>query len=109
MPDTKPTAEELFDLATDTIDEYATRDSDFTDLERYYFLDLGKEDKASEEEGIEVVRLPYGTNAVDLVQDLLSDADLGIVVPAAGEGKQKKALADDTEKYLHSILHQSEM
>ena len=108
MPEGKPRAEELFDLAKDTVDEHGIRDDLFTDLERYYFLDLGKGDGEAEQEGIEVVHLPYGTNAIDLIQDLLSDADLGLTVPAAGEGKMKKQLADDTEKYLLSVLHQSE-
>lgn len=108
MAEGKPKAQDLFELAEDTIGEYGTRDSLFTDLEKYYFLDLDKKDKAAEEEGIEVVRLPYGTNAIDLVQDLLGDAELGITVPAASEGKRAKALADTAEKYLLAILHQSE-
>jgi len=31
-----------------------------------------------------------------------------LIVPALGEGKQKKAFADDCEKYLLAVLHQSE-
>ena len=108
MPDTKPTAENLFDLADDTIDEYADRDTMFDDLEEYYYRDGTKEDKAADEEGIEVVRLPYAENTINLIQDLLAGTELNVTVPASGEGKQKKALADDTEKYLHAILHQSE-
>ena len=104
----KPTAEKLYELATDTITEYGERDTMFTDLERYYFLDQEKEGKEGQEEGIEVVHLPYGTGAVDLVQDLFGDAELGLVVPASGEGKKKKALADTVEKYLLSVMHQSE-
>ena len=108
MADTKPKAEELLDLANDTIEEYGERDTLFDGLEKYYFLDQEKEDKASNEEGIEVVHLPYGTNAIDLIQDLLSDTEPGLVVPASGEGKQKKTLADTCEKYLLAVMHQSE-
>lgn len=108
MPEGKPKADELLELAEDTIDEYGSRDTMFSDLEKYYFLDQDKADKAADEEGIEVVRLPYGTNAIDLIQDLLGDAELGIVVPAASEGKRAKALADSAEKYLLAVMHQSE-
>lgn len=104
----KPKATELYELTEDTISTYGTRDSAFDALEEYYFLDQAKKDQEAAEEGIEVVRLPYGTNAIDLVQDLLSGTEPGIVVPAAAEGKRAKDLADTAEKYLLAVLHQSE-
>jgi len=103
-----PTAEELLELAKETIKEHGQRDTMFTDLEPYYFLDKEKEDGSGAAEGVEVVHLPHGTNAVDLVQDLLADTEPGIAVPASGEGPTRKKLADTTEKYLLAVMHQSE-
>lgn len=107
MPEGKPKATDLLELATDTIAEYGSRDTMFSELEGYYFPEE-RQSKESDEEGIEVVRLPYATNAIDLVQDLLGDAELGIVVPAASEGKNAKKLADTAEKYLLALMQQSE-
>lgn len=104
----KPSAEELYGLADDTIAEYATRDTIFDELERYYFLELDKEDKAALEEGVEVVHLPYASNAIDLVQDLVVDAALTLAVPAMATGPTAKQFADTAEKYILSIIQQSE-
>lgn len=108
MPEGKPKIEDLHELVTETVDDYGPRDTMFTELEQYYFLDQQKKDKEAEEEGIEVVRLPYGTSAVDLVMDLIGDAELGLTVPAASEGKRAKQLADTAEKYLLAVIQQSE-
>ena len=108
MPEGRPSAEELLDLATETIEEYGERDTMFTDLEPYYFLEGTKSDQEGSDEGIEIVHLPHGTNAIDLVQDLLADTEPGIVVPASGEGPTRKKVADTAEKYLRAVIHQSE-
>jgi len=100
---------QLFDLATETIDEYAERDQDYDNLEQYYFLD-GDQDpnQDSEDETVDIVRLPYITNVVDLVQDLFASAEWSISVPAAGEKVTDQQLADDAEEYLKAVFHQSE-
>lgn len=102
------TAEDLFDRCDRTVQAYGERDSGLDDLEDYYFLENDQDpEQGSEEEGIEVVRLPYGTNAIDLVQDLLAGADLMITVPALSEGKRDKELADAAEVYLRAVMHSS--
>lgn len=108
MPDGKPKIEDLYELVEDTVSEHGARDAMFTDLEQYYFLDAQKKDRAADEEGVEVVRLPYGTSAIDLITDLVGDAELGLMVPAASEGKRAKQLADTAEKYLLAVIQQSE-
>lgn len=103
------TAKELKDLADQVISEYGQRDANLDELEPYYFLE---EDKAADalarDEGIEIVHLPYGTSVIDLVQDLLSQAELTITVPALSEGSQDKKLADAAEEFLQTLLSQSE-
>ena len=104
-----PKAEELLELCQDTIKKYALRDTALRSLEDYYFLELTKEDEAkAKEEGIEVVRGPHGTNATDLVSDILLGSDLTVTVPARSELKTDKTHADQAEKFLKSCRQQSE-
>jgi hypothetical protein len=104
-----PTAEELLELCRDTVKKYGRRDQDLKRLEDYYFLELTKEEEAkAKEEGIEIVRGPHGTNAVDLVQDVLLGADLSVTVPARSENISDKKHADAAEKFLKSCRQQSE-
>ena len=100
---------ELFDLAVKTIDLYAGRDQDYDHLEQYYFLD-GEQDPAqdSEDETVDIVRLPYITNVVDLVQDLFANVDWSVSVPAAGEKAGDQQVADDAEEFLKVVFEQSE-
>jgi len=100
---------QLFDLATETIDEYAERDQDYDDLEQYYFLD-GDQDPTqdADDEAVDIVRLPYITNVVDLVQDLFASAEWSISVPAGGEKVTDQQLADDAEEYLKVVFSQSQ-
>ena len=93
MPEGRPNVDDLYDLCTETIELHGQRDTMFTDLEDYYFLEGKKKDGEGADEGIEVVHLPHATNAIDLVQDLLSDSEPTIVVPASGEGPKRKKLA----------------
>ena len=100
---------QLFDLATETIDGYAERDQDYDALEDYYFLD-GDQDPTqdADDEAVDIVRLPYITNVVDLVQDLFASAEWSISVPAGGEKVTDQQLADDAEEYLKVVFSQSQ-
>lgn len=109
MAKQKQTAADLYELCTDLVGEYGIRDSGLDELEDYYFLEREHDpDTKNEEEGIENVRLPYGTSAIDLVQDLLGGAELTVSVPALSEGKGDKELADTAEDFLLAAMHQSE-
>ena len=105
----KADEQELFTLAQDTIDSYTERDTDYDALEDYYFLD-GEQDPGqdADDEAVDIVRLPYITNVVDLVQDLFANAEWSISVPAAGEKVSDQQVADDAEEYLKVVFGQSE-
>lgn len=104
----KKTAEDLYSLAVDLVGEYAQRDADLDRLEQYYFQTGDHDPYQEQEEGHTEVRLPYGTNIIDLVQDLLGGANLTIAVPALSSGKADKDLADAAEEFLKAAMHQSE-
>jgi hypothetical protein len=101
-------AEDLYEICQDTIDKYATRDSNLDNLEDYYFAEGDQEETPGEEEGIEVVRLPHGETTVSLVQDLFSALDWSISVPALSEKQSDKRLAEDAEAFLRATFRQSE-
>jgi hypothetical protein len=104
-----PTAEELLDLCKDTIKKHGRRDTALKELEDYYFLELTKEEEQrAKDDAIELVRGPHGTNAVDLVQDVLLGADVTVTVPARSENVTDKKHADQAEKFLRSCRQQSE-
>ena len=105
----KMTASELWERVELVVEEYAARDSMLDALEDYYYLEGDKEEDAvREEEGVEVVRGPHGTNAVDLLQDLLADAELSVSVPARSEKAKDKRLADDAELWLRALVEEAE-
>lgn len=101
--------DELLTLAEDTIALYATRDTNWDEIEDYYFLE-GDQDPTDndEDEIIEIVRLPYVTNTVDLVQDLFAAIEWSVTVPALGEKPSDQDLADNAEAYLEAVYRQSE-
>jgi len=108
MASKKARVQELYDLADGVVKDYGARDVMLDELEDYYFLEGDKdEDEEDDEEGIEVVRQPHGTNVIDLMQDLLSGADLSITVPAKSDGPTDKKLADVAEQFLWSVWRQS--
>lgn len=109
MTKKQSTAKELLEIAQETINDYSERDSDLDLLEPYYFLEGHKDkERKAQQEGIEIVHLPYGTNVVDLIQDMLSQAELTITVPAASEGSQDKKTADTAEDFIRATMQQSE-
>ena len=97
---------ELYERCTDTVDSYSERDTMLDKLEDYYFVELTDEEQ-NPAEGIEVVKLPLGTNVIDLIQDLVANAEYTISVPALGTKPTHRANADSTEKFLHAVLDQS--
>jgi len=102
-------ASELWDKCETVIDEYADRDTFLDEVETYYFLDFETPDGADpKKEGVEVVHMPHGTAAVDLVCDLLAGADINVTVPALSEKQGDKKLADNAEAFLGYLLRESE-
>lgn len=106
----KTRAEELYELAEMVVEEYGARDGMLQALEPYYFLD-GAQDPDQEDEQdetLEVVRLPHGTDVVDLIQAMLSDNELNISVPARSEKKRDLDLADEAERWLQALVAENE-
>jgi len=73
----------------------------------YYFIDHPTAGK-QEREKVEIIKLPDGPNAVDLVQDLFAHAGFTLDVPAASESAPDRDVAHTAEKYLRTIIKQSE-
>ena len=102
------TVKDLWDKTQDTIKRHQERDSRLERMDDYYFLENTKEESpAPPAEGIEVVRNPNATNAVDLVQDVLAGADVTTTVPARNETPKEKKYADSAEMFLASCAKQS--
>jgi len=102
-------ASALYALAQATVGEYSARDAMLENLEPYYFLKGEKDpDQDSDDETLEIVRLPHGTDLVDLIQSLLSNTELQISVPARSSLKRDLNLADNTEAFLRAWLAESE-
>jgi hypothetical protein len=101
--------ETIESLCDDVITEHSTRDTLYDDLEDYYFQENEKDPTAEhEQEGIEIVCLPHGPNAIELVQDLLSDAELTLTVPAKKDTDPERALADESEAFCELVLRDCE-
>lgn len=100
--------DELLQLANSLVSDYSERDDMLDKLEHYYYLTGAKEQDTDAEGEIELVRQPHGTNTIDLVQDLLSGADLTVTMPAPGDTKRERTLADTSELYCMAALTQSE-
>lgn len=102
------TLEQIESLADEIVKEHSARDNLFDDLEDYYFQEGDKDPRREhEQEGIERVCLPHGSSAVELVQDLLSDTELTITVPAKKDTDPERVLADEAEVYCEALLADS--
>lgn len=104
-------AEELYAMVQATVEKHRLRDSMLLELEPYYFLDEDRQpDEAGtpEDEHLQKVRMPHGTDTIDLVQGMLSDTDLQIVVPARSDRKTDLDLADQAEAWLQALLAENE-
>jgi hypothetical protein len=105
----KKTPEELFEVCNDVVNDYSERDLMLDNLEDYYFLEGSKEvHVTSEDDGVEVVRMPHAPNAIDLIQDLIAGTGVTISVPAPSEKTNDKKLADQAERFLKSLRWESE-
>lgn len=87
--------------------EYSLRDELLRALEPYYFLDYPLPPGLELEEGVEHVEMPWGTNAIDLVHDLLSVAGYSMSVPSLGPEKTKRTYAEVQEKYVRAVFDES--
>lgn len=102
--------EQLFTLADTLVSEHSARDALLDALLPYYFLDAEQdpEDDDERDEHLKRVRMPHGTDVVDLVQAMLSDTELQIVVPARSDKKRDLSLADVTEAWLQALVSQND-
>jgi hypothetical protein len=100
-------ASDLWQIVTDLATRYGERDNWYDELEEYYFLEGQQEDAIRREEGIETVRQPHITNAVDLLCDLAADAGYSLSVPASDKATEKKA-AESAELWLRAVLEEQQ-
>jgi len=89
------------------IEQNRGRNSLFDQMDRIY--DQERTESAPEsDDSVVLVRMPHGTNAVDLITDLLAQSEMVITVPAASEAAPAKREADLEEKWLRAWLQKNE-
>jgi hypothetical protein len=95
----KPSVDELIERAHSLIEEAADRDALYDRVDDLY--DQSRPDAATTDaENVQLIKMPYGTNAVDLVADLAAQMERSITIPAAKETAQAKRDADLMEEWL---------
>lgn len=107
-----PSKEERRDLylerSRQAEEEYGSLVTMLEGLEPYYYLDYEIEHTEMLREGIEHVCMPWGTNAIDLVHDLLSVAGYSLSVPSMGPEKSHRSYAETQERYIQTVFDESE-
>lgn len=98
---------DLYEQAQALIDEHQDRDALYDRLDDLYDQ-VGNARDAEKPLDVQLVKMPYATNAVDLVTDLASQQELRVEVPAAGETKKAKERADEQEQWLKALKRANE-
>jgi len=98
MAPKKPSPDDILEHAKQLVDAAKDRDDLYDRIDDLY--DQVKDVPATEEENVVIVKMPYATDAVDLVTDLAAQMELTIEVPAAKETVSAKKDADDIEEWL---------
>lgn len=102
-----PSADEVLDLAKGLVEDNSDRDSMYDRMDKLY--DQASARKASStDDGVKRMTMPYATNAVDLVADLASQAEMSLTVPAARETFDAKKEADEIEDWLQAVRRGNE-
>ena len=103
----KPSADSILEQAKLLVEQNRQRNSLFDQMDRIY--DQERTESAPEsDDSVVLVRMPHGTNAVDLITDLLAQSKMVITVPAASESAPAKREADLEEKWLRAWLQKNE-
>ena len=103
----RPQVDDLYELAKSLVKENAARDTLYDRLDRLYDQETGKT-ASTDSEDVQIIRMPYATNVIDLITDLASQMTLTIEVPAQKESKDAQKEADNQEGWLQAWLSQNE-
>lgn len=95
-----PNALDLLERADALCDRDRDRDRLYQRLDDLY--DQSAPTQAAEDENAQIVRMNYGTNAIDLITDLATQQTRTVEVPAAKDTKRAKQDADDQEAWLRA-------
>jgi len=102
----KPRVDDLWEQAQGLIEMAAERDQLYERLELLYDQTAPAPGAGADEDAdnpaVQVVTMPYSTNAVDLVYDLASQMDYYITVPANRETKKAAQTADEMEQFFRA-------
>ncbi len=98
MPDDRK-IDDYYEHAQQLIEQFGPRDDLYDRLDKLYDQEQG-DSAAADPENAQIVRMPYGTNAIDLISDLAAGMELTVTVPAAKETATAKREADDLEAWL---------
>jgi hypothetical protein len=104
----KPSSDDILARCELVIAKAHVRDQMYDDMDAIY--DQARAPVAPESNASAVLlKMPYGTNTVDLVTDMTSQADMQIEIAAAKETKEAKTTADEQEKWLRAWFSRNEL
>ena len=102
-----PAADEVYEHAKELVQQNSKRDALFDRLDKLY--DHAQNETAPGAEAtVQLVHMPYASNAVDLVADLASQMELTIEVPANAETKKAQQIADDQEQWMRALMQNND-
>ena len=104
--------QELWEQAEDIIAENGPRDAMLDKVESLYFDPdtpvSQNEEQQKDDEIIEIVKMPWASNVIELIQDMMARAGYSIAAAAASSKTRHQALAEQTERLLKSVINQSQ-
>lgn len=98
---------DYYSLAQDIVADYTGRNAMYKRMDDLYFQRSELAEDETDEE-VQRVTMPYGTNVVDLIQDLAAVRAITFQVPASSEAKTAKQKADLLEKWFGAWITLSE-
>ncbi len=98
-----PRAEDVIDLVKGLVEDNEQRDRMYDRMDRLYDQTTTTSKQYSQDESVKRMTMPYATNAVDLVADLASQAEMSLTVPAIRETMDAKKDADEIEQWLLAV------
>jgi hypothetical protein len=102
-----PAPEELLEQADELFDDARDRNQMYDALDEIYAPTehaAGQPAAGADNENVQLVKMPYGTSAVDLVADLAANQEVLIEVPASKETDSAQKTADAQERWLRALL-----
>jgi hypothetical protein len=107
-PGTLPPPHDLYAQADELFTEAQPRNAMYATLDAIYAppdqTGGGSADADPGPENVQMIRMPYGTSAVDLVMDLAAAQEITIEVPASRETEAAQKAADAQEAWLRALL-----